>query len=90
MTIEKAKDWLLYTVALLVSKPEKVQVESKLDEMGVLFTLRVADGDGGSVIGRGGKTANALREILNSLGYAARAKISLKVDLPDRVPGEKA
>ena len=51
----------------LVDEPERVAVEQFEEEDGtVVLELAVADEDYGKVIGRGGRTANALRTVVKA------------------------
>ena len=83
MDSEKLQSWLIALVQGLVSNPESVEVEKKSDEMGVLYTVRVHEDDGGKVIGKGGTIANAIRTVLRSAGYLIDVKASMKVDVPN-------
>ena len=83
ISLEKIQEWLVQTVSLLVEVPEEVNVESKTDEMGVLFTLKVAQKDAGKVIGKMGNTAKALRSLLRVMGMNKSARINLKIDVPE-------
>jgi uncharacterized protein len=65
------KDLLDYLVRELVDDPEAVRVEQVDDDRGVLLTLRVAQDDMGKVIGRGGRTARALRIVMKAAGMRA-------------------
>ena len=65
------KDLLDYLVRELVDDPESVRVEQVDDDRGVLLTLRVAQDDMGKVIGRGGRTARALRIVMKAAGMRA-------------------
>jgi predicted RNA-binding protein YlqC (UPF0109 family) len=51
----------------LVTEPERVRVIESVDEEGVLLELEVADEDRGRVIGRKGRTADALRTMLDAV-----------------------
>ncbi len=52
---------------LLVDDPEQVAVEQFEEDDGtVVLELSVGPGDYGRIIGRAGRTANALRTVLNS------------------------
>lgn len=64
----------------LVLEPEKVKVERTVDTLGVLLTLRVAEVDLPSVIGREGATAKAMRTLLRVLGAKEKSRISLRID----------
>jgi predicted RNA-binding protein YlqC (UPF0109 family) len=65
------KDLLDYLARELVDDPDAVQVEQVDDERGVLLTLRVAQDDMGKVIGRGGRTARAIRIVMKAAGMRA-------------------
>jgi hypothetical protein len=60
------KDLLEYLARELVDEPDEVQVEEVADDRGVLLTLRVAKDDMGKVIGRGGRTARAIRTVMKA------------------------
>ena len=62
------RDVLEYLARELVDDPDAVQVDEAEDERGILLTLRVAEGDMGKVIGRGGRTARAIRTIVKATG----------------------
>lgn len=64
-------DLLDYLARELVDDPDAVRVEQIDDERGVLLTLRVAQDDMGKVIGRGGRTARALRIVMKAAGMRA-------------------
>lgn len=85
MTKEKFtdQDFLESTVKMLVDNPDKVKVERKIDEMGVLITLEVDPKDMGMVIGREGATAKALRTILRVIGARNSARVNLKINEPE-------
>ena len=64
-------DLLDYLSRELVDDPDAVRVEQIDDERGVLLTLRVAQDDMGKVIGRGGRTARAIRIVMKAAGMRA-------------------
>ena len=68
-----------YIVKTLVNNPEKVAVERKIDEKGVLLSLTVDPEDVGRVIGKRGVTAQALRVLLRALGTKQDAHYNLKI-----------
>ena len=68
---ENMKNLLDYLARELVDDPDAVQVERADDERGVLLTLRVAQDDMGKVIGRGGRTARAIRIVMKAAGMRA-------------------
>ena len=68
-----------YIVKTLVNNPDKVVVERKIDEKGVLLTLTVDPEDVGRVIGKRGMTAQAIRVLLRALGTKQDARYNLKI-----------
>jgi predicted RNA-binding protein YlqC (UPF0109 family) len=61
------RDLLEYLAKGLVEHPGEVRVtEVPGDDGGLVLELSVAEGDYGSVIGRGGRTAQALRTIIKA------------------------
>jgi predicted RNA-binding protein YlqC (UPF0109 family) len=68
-----------YIVKSLVSNPDKVQVERRIDEKGVLLELTVDPEDLGRVIGKRGATAQSLRTLLRALGTKNDARYNLKI-----------
>ena len=62
------KDLVEYMVKLLVDQPEDVLVTEIHSEKTIVLELKVAQPDIGKVIGKQGKTARALRTILNAAG----------------------
>lgn len=75
-----------FVVKSLVSKPEAVQVERRIDEKGVLLELTVDPEDLGRVIGKRGATAQSLRTLLRALGTKNDARYNLKI-VDNGVPG---
>ncbi len=73
----------------LVSQPEKVEVKRTTDNMGVLLTAKVGDGDAGFVIGKQGQCIKAIRTILFYSGLKSRSRINIKLDVPE-VPPERS
>jgi uncharacterized protein len=57
---------LLYLARQLVAHPDEVTVTEVETAEGVVLELRVAEGDVGRVIGRGGRTARALRTVVRA------------------------
>jgi predicted RNA-binding protein YlqC (UPF0109 family) len=70
-------------VKALVSHPEDVKVERKVDEMGVLLTLTINPADMGYVIGKQGQTAKAIRTLVKIVGAKNNARVNLKILEPE-------
>src|SRR5690606_37863693 len=68
-----------YIVKSLVGRPDKVQIERRIDEKGVLLELTVDPEDLGRVIGKRGATAQSLRTLLRALGTKNDARYNLKI-----------
>ena len=68
-----------YIVKTLVNNPDKVSVERKIDEKGVLLSLTVDPEDVGRIIGRRGATAQSIRVLLRALGTKQDARYNLKI-----------
>ncbi len=71
------KEFLLLIAQALVDQPEKVWVSEVQGYQCTIFELKVAKSEVGKVIGRLGRTAQAIRTILN----AAAAKIKKRMVL---------
>jgi len=63
----------------LVDHPDKVQVESVIDQDSTLVRLRVAHSDLGKVIGKQGRTARSIRTILGAASMKAQRRCSLDI-----------
>lgn len=68
-----------FIVKSLVSDPDAVQIERRIDEKGVLLELTVDPEDLGRVIGKRGATAQSLRTLLRALGTKNDARYNLKI-----------
>lgn len=68
-----------FIVKSLVSNPDSVSVERRIDEKGVLLELTVNPDDLGRVIGKRGATAQSLRTLLRALGTKNDARYNLKI-----------
>jgi uncharacterized protein len=62
------KELLEYLARGLVEQPDAVQVKEVDEGDTTVLELSVADDDYGNVIGRGGRTASALRAVIKSAG----------------------
>ena len=71
------KELLEYMVKELVDNPDDVDIEEEEeDEKTIIFKLNVAGEDLGKVIGKKGRTANALRVVMRAAS-AKRGKSSI-------------
>jgi uncharacterized protein len=80
------QQFIEYIVKSLVSKPDDVKIERRIDEKGVLLELTVDGEDLGRVIGKRGATAQSLRTLLRALGTKNDARYNLKIVDPEGGP----
>ena len=76
-------EFLKNIICGIVNYPDEVEIDKKIDEMGVLLTVKVRQEDMGIVIGKAGTTAKMIRELLSMFGYKTKARISMKVLEPE-------
>lgn len=70
-------------IGFLVDEPDEVEVyENRERGGGVKFEVYVADGDLGKVIGRQGRTARALRTLLDVRGAEDSRRYALEIREP--------
>jgi predicted RNA-binding protein YlqC (UPF0109 family) len=80
--MEPDQAFLEYVVKALADHPDDVVTTRAIDQMGVLLTLTVHPEDMGKIIGKSGKTAEALRILLRVVGMKGNARVNLKINEP--------
>lgn len=80
--METDQSFLEYAVKALANHPDDVVTTRTIDQMGVLLTLTVNPEDMGKIIGKSGKTAEALRILLRVVGMKGNARVNLKINEP--------
>lgn len=83
MAVDNDREFLEHIVKELVDHPNDVKVERKVDEMGVLLSLKVNPEDMGQIIGREGSTAKAIRNLVRIVGLKNHARVNLKIEEPE-------
>jgi predicted RNA-binding protein YlqC (UPF0109 family) len=74
------RELLVYLAQQLVDEPDKVEVEQFEEDDGTLvLELSVADDDYGQVIGRGGRTAQALRTIVKAAAVKDNRRVLVDI-----------
>ena len=63
----------------LVDNPDEVKITEVEGEQTTIIEVRVAQGDVGKVIGKGGYTAQAIRIILSAAGMKIRKRFVLEI-----------
>jgi uncharacterized protein len=75
------KELLEYLARELVDNPDAVRVTESQDDRGILLQLHVDPEDMGKVIGRGGRIARAIRQVVKAA--AIRGGVFVHVDIVD-------
>ena len=70
---------LLFLARSLVDEPEKVEVEGRETDSRVDLTLRVAQGDVGKVIGRGGRIVRAIRIVMKAASVKENKRVTVEI-----------
>lgn len=78
-----ASDYLATIVKPILAHPEDFTVEQTVDEMGVLLSVKVHKDDMGTIVGRGGLTAKAIRHLVRIVGLMAKQRVSIRITEPD-------
>ena len=73
------RDVLEYIARSLVDEPDAVEVTEVESDGALRLTLRVAPGDMGKVIGKGGRIARAIRAVVRAAG--TRDGVSASVEI---------
>lgn len=73
-------DFVEFVIKRLVDKPDSVQLtEDEKEANKVVFQLRVDQEDVGKVIGRKGRTANAIRTLLSAVAAREGKRAILEI-----------
>ena len=73
------KDLLIYIAQNLVDHPDAVSVIETQTDGEIKLELRVAEGDMGKVIGRGGRIAKEIRSLMRSVASRQGKRISVDI-----------
>ncbi len=73
------KDLISYIAKALVDFPDQVDIREVEGEKTTVLELRVAKDDLGKVIGKQGKTARAMRTILNATATKLKKRAVLEI-----------
>jgi predicted RNA-binding protein YlqC (UPF0109 family) len=77
---DKLQTYLHSIIVGIVSFPDEVTIDQKIDDMGVLFSISSTNkNDLGMLIGRGGDHINAIRTVLRICGHLNGVKASIKI-----------
>lgn len=70
-------------IRAIASNPEAVQISSSEDGERTVLTVQVDPADVGRVIGRQGRTINAVRTVVKAAGLKTQQHVSLDLVTPD-------
>ena len=73
------KELVAFLAKQLVSQPDAVEVKETQGETASVLELKVAKEDLGRVIGKQGRTAKAIRNILNAAASRTNRKVVLEI-----------
>ena len=73
------KELITYIAKSLVDRPELVSVAEVLGDHTIVLELKVAKEDIGKVIGKLGKTAQAMRTLLNAASGKEKKRMILEI-----------
>jgi uncharacterized protein len=74
------RELLEYLARSLVDEPDKVKVEELEEDDGtIVLELSVGEDDYGKVIGRGGRTAQALRTVVKAASVRERRRVLVDI-----------
>lgn len=73
------KDLVEYIAKALADKPSQVQVSEIEGEAALVLELRVAPEDMGRIIGKDGRTANAIRTLVRVLAAKQGKRVTLEI-----------
>ncbi len=73
------KELVEYMARALVDNPDSVRVNEVVGSHSIVLELHVASNDVGRVIGKGGRVANAMRNLLRVAGLRDGKRITLEI-----------
>jgi len=76
------EEFLRYMVRQLVENPDEVLLTHREENDKIIFRLSLRNCDVGRLIGKGGNTINAIRELLNAAGERRGQKVILELSEP--------
>ena len=72
-------DLVEYLAKTLVDEPDKVRVQEREDDGRIIIRLDVAEEDWGKVIGKNGRIATAMRQMLKVAAVREDVRASLEI-----------
>lgn len=75
----EAQNFLRSLTESLVQNTAAIEISEKHDELGTLLSLKVDPTDMGAIIGRGGKTIDAIRTVMRVFGSKSGARVNIRI-----------
>ena len=72
------KEILESIILNIVANKEQVSVTETIEEIAIIYEVKVAEEDIGRIIGKQGKVAQAIRTLIKSIGAKEKKKIVVK------------
>ncbi len=72
------KDILETIITNLVDNKEAVEIKELNGEKSVVFEVKVADGDMGKIIGKQGKLAKSIRNVMKAVASKEQKRVSVE------------
>ena len=72
------KEVLEVIIKNLVSNPESVTINEKIEERNVRYEVTVAESDMGKVIGKQGKIAKSIRSVMKSIAVKEQKRVTIE------------
>lgn len=73
------KELAEFLAKALVDNPDEVSVSENETENAVILELKVAQSDLGKIIGKHGRTAKAIRSVLNAASTKRKTRVALEI-----------
>lgn len=75
-----------HVLTMLVEDKNELVIDARVDDLGVLITVRVSARDMGKLIGKNGQTIKSIRTLLRVIGGIVHQRVNLKVLDPEDAP----
>jgi predicted RNA-binding protein YlqC (UPF0109 family) len=79
MAAPDLQELIAYLAKGLVDEPDEVNVELVEERNANVYEIEVADNDLGKIIGRGGKTARAIRQVVSAAAPRSRKRTLVEI-----------
>jgi predicted RNA-binding protein YlqC (UPF0109 family) len=73
------KDLITNILKSLVDNPDKVEVKEVAGDKSIIYELRVGEGDLGKIIGKKGRTAQAIRTVVSAAAMKIGKRTVLEI-----------